>query len=188
MVDDLWQAFLADKLLQQRFLQHADERRGRFRTFLLTSLNHYVTSWHRSAKTHLTVPLDTAPEPASLSVATPATIVEANWARALILSVLQAMREECRKDKRDDVWTVFEGRLIAEVFENREPVPYEKLAADLKLGSPTQAANLLVTGKRMYARLLRKAVGEYESDASEIDQEILELQGILRRGISSEDT
>ena len=44
-VDDVLQAFVADKLLEREMLRHADEGRGRFRTFLLTSLNNFVTSW-----------------------------------------------------------------------------------------------------------------------------------------------
>ena len=60
-----------------------------------------------------------------------------------------------------------------------EPVSYEELAAKLHLNSPTQAANLLITGKRMYVRLLRQAVGEYEPAETGISEEIVALQKIL---------
>ena len=46
VVEDLLQAFLADKWLHDNFLRRADQRRSRFRSFVLTSLNHFVTSWH----------------------------------------------------------------------------------------------------------------------------------------------
>ena len=78
-----------------------------------------------------------------------------------------------------NVWTVFEGRLIGAIFQQHEPVSYEELAAKLHLNSPTQAANLLVTGKRMYVRLLRQAVGEYEPADSGIGEEIAALQHTL---------
>jgi RNA polymerase sigma-70 factor (ECF subfamily) len=184
VVDDLLQSFLADKFLQQKFLAYADAERGRFRTFLLTSLNHYVSSSGRRLKTRLTRALPDAEEILDLESAPPPAILEAAWARALILNVIQAMREECEATQRRDVWLVFEGRILGAILEHRELVPYENLAATLNLKSPLQAANLLVTAKRMYARLLRKAVGEYEME-SEVSQEIHELTAILRRGSAS---
>jgi RNA polymerase sigma-70 factor (ECF subfamily) len=184
-VDDVLQSFLADKLLEQRFLRHADEHRGRFRTFLLTSLNHYVTSWHRSNKVRATVPLDGPIEPGDESAPTPAAIVEATWARTLVMNVLHVMEEECGKSGRQNVWAVFEGRLVKTLFDGCDPVPYQTLAAQLKLKSPTQAANLLVTGKRTYVRLLHGAVGEYEDGEKNIEEEIADLLEILQRGFTS---
>jgi predicted negative regulator of RcsB-dependent stress response len=83
-----------------------------------------------------------------------------------------------------DVWTVFQHRVLAEVFDSREALPYDTLAQQLGLDSPTRAANLLVTAKRTYARLLRAAVAEYELDADKIDQEIAELRDLLSRSNS----
>src|SRR5947208_3626715 len=45
--DDLLQGFVADKIIEQRLLDHADEGRGKFRSFLLVTLNNYVISQHR---------------------------------------------------------------------------------------------------------------------------------------------
>src|SRR3954452_18501690 len=42
--DDLVQGFLTDKVLEQDLIRQADRGRGRFRTFLLTALDNYVTS------------------------------------------------------------------------------------------------------------------------------------------------
>ena len=53
------------------------------------------------------------------------------------------------------------------------------VAAVALAASSAQAANLLVTAKRMYARLLRLAVGEYESDPDAIDHEIADLRRLL---------
>jgi hypothetical protein len=77
---------------------------------------------------------------------------------------------------------VFEGRLLAAVFNDRPPLAYEDVAARYGLSSPAQAANLLVTAKRMYARLLRAAVGEYERDPAAVDDEIADLRRLLARG------
>ncbi len=181
VVDDLLASFIADKFLQQAFLQHADSQRGRFRAFLLTSLNHYISSSARQFKLRMMVPLPAESEPLDCAAPSPASVAEANWARSLILNVIEEMRQECLATHRRDIWSVFEGRVLAEVFENRTVSSYETLASELDLASPTQAANLLVTAKRMYSRLLKKAIGEYEPAAGVAD-EIAELRAILRRG------
>jgi hypothetical protein len=119
----------------------------------------------------------------------PASAVETAWAKALVHDVLVAMRQECLRTERMDVWTVFEGRVLAEIFGGTlnaasaitNVVSYETLAQQLNLESPTQAANLLITAKRTYARLLRAAVAEYEFDPESIDAEITELREILAR-------
>src|ERR1041385_8102832 len=61
---DLTQEFFA-RLLQKQFFRQARPERGRFRSFLLTSLKHFlVNEWHRATARkrgsgHTPVPLDT---------------------------------------------------------------------------------------------------------------------------------
>ena len=180
--EDILQAFFADHILERDLLRRADKQRGRFRSFLVTSLRNFAVSRWRSEQVQAG-PLHYKKTVQSESESPPA-ILETAWARELINGVLRAMKEECRQNGRDEVWMVFEGRVLAEIFENAPPVAYETLAADLRLSSPMQAANLLVTAKRMFARLLRAAVAEYEQDDSEIDGEIGELRRILASATS----
>jgi DNA-directed RNA polymerase specialized sigma24 family protein len=176
--DDLLQAFIADRLLASELLRSADAGRGQFRTLLLTSLNRFATSRFRSERLRSADPLAEGSDPPDAGPS-PAAAVEAAWARTLIHGVTEAMREQCAATGRADVWAVFEGRVLAEIFEDRPPVSYEQLAARFGLQSPAQAANLLITAKRMYARLLRTAVAEYEPDEARIDAEIADLRRLL---------
>lgn len=178
--DDLLQAFIADQLLEQNLIARADESRGKFRTLLLTSLNNFAISRSRQAKLRSAESLPETPAPSAEPG--PERVVQAAWARALVHEVIAAMREECRQAKRSDIWLVFEGRILAEIFGTGPVLAYEDLAAQLRLQSPAQAANLLVTAKRMYVRLLRVAVAEYEAVPEDVDAEIAELRGILAAG------
>lgn len=180
--DDLLQSFITDKLLEQQLLQHADQRRGRFRSFLLTSLNNFAASRQRDAHAPPAEPLHPELSLADLKVPAPHAAVDAAWARALVRDVLVAMREECLRLGRQDLWTIFDARILTDLFEGQTPVPYEQLAADLKLESPSQAANLLITAKRMYARLLRLAVAEYEQPSDAVEEEIADLRRSLATG------
>ena len=181
--DDLLQGFVGDKVIEQMLFRQADERRGKFRSFLLVSLNHYVDSAFRKAQTHKrggkrVVPLadgadivDAAPGPARA--------FDALWARALIHEVLAAMERGCAD--RPEIWGVFEARVLPEM-RGEKPLSYACLAERFAIQSPAQASNLLMTAKRMYARLLRQFIAEYESDAVSIEREIGNLRAALAAG------
>ena len=45
--DDLLQSFLADKILEDDLIRRAEQGRGRFRSFLVSSLDRFVADRHR---------------------------------------------------------------------------------------------------------------------------------------------
>jgi RNA polymerase sigma-70 factor (ECF subfamily) len=181
-VEDLVQGFIAERMLEGEIIARADPARGRFRALLLTSLNNYAASRWRAERVRRGEMLGEQAEEMPSATSAPAVAVEAAWARTLVRDVLAAMRRECMVTERADVWAVFEGRILAEIFGEGDVVPYEVLATELGLKTPGQAANLLVTGKRMYARLLRQAVGEYEREPAAVEAEIADLQRVLAAG------
>jgi RNA polymerase sigma-70 factor (ECF subfamily) len=181
-VEDLVQGFIAERMLEGEVIARADPARGRFRALLLTSLNNYAASQWRAERVRRGETLGEQAEEMPSTTSAPAAAVEAAWARALVRDVLAAMRRECMATERADVWAVFEGRILAEIFGAGDVVPYEALATELELKTPGQAANLLVTGKRMYARLLRQAVGEYEREPAAVETEIADLRRVLAAG------
>jgi hypothetical protein len=176
--EDLVQAFVADKIIERNLLEHADHRRGRLRTFLLSSFSNYCIS---RARTQARRPetLVSLPDEKEFGD-TPDILLEAQWARTVVASVLEVMRGECLDGEKMDVWSVFHARTLEPVFSGTTPEPYERLATRLGLASPTQAANLLVTAKRMYARLLRSAIAEYEHDEASIEEEVADLHRCLQ--------
>src|SRR4051812_18671040 len=46
--DDLLQGFVADKIIEQNLLAHAQQGKGKFRSFLLVTLNRYIIDRHRA--------------------------------------------------------------------------------------------------------------------------------------------
>ena len=175
--EELLQSFITEKILEHDLIGQADQTKGRFRSLLLVSLKNYHVSRIRSQKRANASAFadydheDDAP--------TSELLVQGVWARALIHRVIESMKAECQNTGRQDIWLVFEERILLQIFGNAKPESYESLALRLKLTSPTQAANLLVTAKRMYVRLMRAAVAEYEADPLDIDNEILDLWRIL---------
>src|SRR5262249_21054544 len=133
---ELLQGFITEKLLDPGFLQRANPDRGRFRTFILTSLDNYVTDLYRKAAVRRTVPLNEADVHQRRGV--PEGRVETAWARELVRNVLQQMKTYCDEHDRADLWLVFEGRVLRQAFGTDEPLSYEVLATEIGVDSPTK--------------------------------------------------
>jgi len=185
-VDDLLQNFVSDKILQSDLLARADDRRGKFRTLLLTALHRYlVDQWRaqhaRKRRAEQAVSLDgDVPDYLARTDTTAAKSFDVAWARQVLRGTLIAMETECQTGGRALVWEVFRRRLVDPILDGGEPMPYEQLVTTYGLSSPRQAANVLITGKRMFARILREVVGEY-TPPNEVDAEIRQLQLDLSR-------
>jgi RNA polymerase sigma-70 factor (ECF subfamily) len=183
--DDLLQSFLCDKVVEQNFVERAEKERGKFRTFLLTALQNFAKSDSRKASARKRSPGNLAAINQEMDVsdagAQPDERFDVEWARSLLSDSLARMKAECHKSGRNDLWMVFETRLVGPMLRDTEPMPYEELVKTCGFESPAQAANALVTAKRMFERVLRTAVGEYARDEQAIDEEIRDLYAILSR-------
>ena len=184
-VEDLLQSFVADKFLADDMVRSAEQQRGRFRTFLLSSLNHFVAGTFRSERSLKRAPRSTQPIEEGLAVADrdpaarPDLAFDIAWARQVLAQAVEQMAAECRAGARPDVWGVFEGRVLLPTLGHAEPVPYAQLVRRYGFASPAQASNVLVTANRMFVRTLRRIVGAYACDDAEIEQEIEDLRKIL---------
>jgi RNA polymerase sigma-70 factor (ECF subfamily) len=183
--EDLLQSFISDRILEQNLIAAAVPERGRFRTFLLITLDRFVSNNLRDEKRLCRSPGEVTPgEEVASAVARdppPSSAFEIAWAREVLLQAAERMRDECLGAGRTDLWQIFETRVLAPTLRGAEPVAYEDLAARFSLPSAHAASNLLTTGKRMFARSLRGVVGEYIDDEAQIEEEITDLRAILAR-------
>ena len=182
--DDLLQGFVADKIIEQNLLDHAQEGRGKFRSFLLVTLNNYLISQHRSESAAKRSPTAGIADLGELAQQVagghdPAHSFNVAWAREVIAEALRRMQSECAQSKRGDLWTIFQGRVVRPAFEGEEPVGYEKLVSELGLAAPLEACRLLTTAKRMFSRNLRAVASEYAGNDGDTDAEIDDLRQIV---------
>jgi DNA-directed RNA polymerase specialized sigma24 family protein len=183
--DDLLQGFLTSKVLEQDLIEQASATKGKFRTYLLTSLNNYIVSEVRKETAQKRRPgdmfsIDSEMEPAG-SAPRADRAFDVEWARALLQQVQARMKAECERTDRADVWGIFLDRLLTPLLENAEPPSYDVLVKRYKLSSPTQASNLLMTAKRTFERVFRDVVREYAGDDADVEAEIADLHNILSR-------
>jgi DNA-directed RNA polymerase specialized sigma24 family protein len=179
--DDLLQGFLADKVVAQDLVRRADRERGRFRSFLIAALDRFVIDQVRHDKAARRSPgaavsLDQNPVPDPPAARAP-DVFDRAWARQVLELATGRTRQECGAAGRDDVWAVFDARVLGPTLHGRAPVPLGELVARFGF-TPEQASNLLVTGKRMFARNLRGVVGEYAEEA-DVEEEVRLLRRVI---------
>jgi RNA polymerase sigma-70 factor (ECF subfamily) len=177
---------VGEKVLDASFISTADRRRGKFRTFLLTSLDHFLIDQVRRSDAAMRAQVSAAAvasgdgqEPVAQDVADP---FDVQWAREVINEALARMEQECTASGRLDIWMMFQQRVAGPTLGERPAPSYEELVAQFGFQSPTQASNCLVTAKRMFARTLRAVVMEYAGADDSVEAELADLMKILGAG------
>ena len=177
---DLTQGFFT-RLLEKRYLRDYQRERGRFRSFLLASLKHFLANerdWARAQKRgggvsslSLETLIETGEHRYSLeprSNLTPEKIFERQWALTVLDQVLLQLREN-----RDD----FE-RLKGFLIGDEARIPYRQLADDL--GTTEGALKVSVHRlRRRFREVLREKISHTVSDAAEVQEEIRYLMAIV---------
>ncbi len=183
-VEDVLQSFVADKVVAQRLMDHANRHRGRFRTFLISVLKHYVSNQRRWEKAQRRSPGTAMTDLAGLEVmdrgaVSPGIAFETAWVRQLLTDALTRMEAECAATQRQSTWALFDARVVQPALHSAQPPAYDDLVQRLGFAGPSEAQNALVTAKRMLARHLRDVVSQYARDAAEVDEELADLRQIL---------
>ncbi len=181
---DLVQDFFAF-CLQHDFFDQADPARGRFRSFLLGSLQHFLANARRTAHAQKRRPeqgfvllrdpataSSTGVEPADRT--TPEAVFHHAWVTDLIQRVLRRLEQECQTTDKQAHYEILRQRLVLPTLEGAEPPPLRDLAQRFGL-SEKQAANCLLTARRAYQRLLQEEIRRYANSEDEVAAEIHDL-------------
>jgi DNA-directed RNA polymerase specialized sigma24 family protein len=185
--EDWLQSFFLEKVLLRNVLARAKKERGRFRGFLLRTLDRFVLNRIRREGTAARRPPggfqdfdELAPADQEALSATAGDPFNLEWARAVLAQALASMEAECQATGQSARWQVFKLRRLDPDLHGVEPVPYDVLVARLAFTGPAQAFNTLASANRMLRRLLRAVVAEYSPD-SDVDDEIRELMAAWAR-------
>jgi len=180
LVDDLLHDFIADKLLARKLVHHADQGKGKFRSFIVKSLSNFVTTRLKReyAARALAAGMDESVL-ATLALCHDNDPFDQQWVKQVVRDALAMMEADCRGRDRADLWEVFRLRVVEPMLHNAPPADYGQIVAQFSLQTPRQAMNLLANAKRCFANHLRAAVGRYVHEDDRIDEEIDDLRAIL---------
>ncbi len=186
--EDLLHDFIRDKVLQQKLLSKADRDKGKFRSFVLKSLDNFVYSQERKKLADKRKPeragrlVDFLEKERGVVQSPPAfDIFDRVWAEQVIEESLNRFDIWCRAKGREDIRQIFDGRIIGPFMRGESPITYREIVRKFQLKSPTQAYNLLASSKQRFKQILRSVVSEYVGGGIKIDAEISELKKILSK-------
>ena len=181
---DLTQGFFAG-ILGRHTIAQADQTRGRFRTFLLTALDHHLHHQHRDAHTlkrgggHEFVSLDAVEAEQRLALEpqdhhSPDREFDRRWALATLETVRRRLREEVSMSGRAELF----DELRPHLFGDFAVAPYAQIAT--RLNMTVVAVKVTVHRLRQrYGELLRQEVAHTLADPSEVEQEVRHLIAAL---------
>jgi RNA polymerase sigma factor (sigma-70 family) len=182
--EDLVQAFCVH-LQEKHALAKADRERGKFRTFLLSSLQNFLANERERARAQkrgggqelIRLDAEEADSRYRLEPAhalTPEVLFEKRWAHALLEQTLANLRTDFVSRGKDRLFDGLSSFLTSDLHETS----YQSAAT--QLGLPLSAIKTTVHRlRRDYRSKLREEISRTVSSPAEIDDELLYLRKVL---------
>lgn len=181
---DLTQEFFA-RLLAGNWLAQADRDRGRFRSFLLTAMKHFLANeWNRThtQKRGGNRPIFSLDEIAAeeryqlepADTMTPELLYERGWALTLLHDVLGRLEQEYARAGKRAWMEVLRPCLSID----RDKLRYDEIAGKLGVTEPTARVAVHRLRQR-YRRLLQAEVAGTVADTQDVAQEMAHLFQVL---------
>lgn len=174
--EDLTQSFFA-QLLEKRSLKAADPERGRFRSFLLTSVRNFLSdsrdkeqAQKRGGDRHF-IPLDFSEtenlKQEAADGITPEAVFERQWAISVLAEVFRRLRQEAIEARALERFERLEGFLTGELEGTRQ----SQVAVEVGMSAKALRVAIHRLRKR-FGMLLREQVAQTVSDPGQVDEEI----------------
>ena len=173
---DLTQGFFA-RLLQRDAMKKVDPAKGKFRSFLLASMNHFLSDeWDKSRAQKRD-----AGHPISLDLRSAETrylqqaddgltaekTFERRWALTLLEQVYERLRQDYARENKSELFETLRFSLMGE----RSAVPYAELARRLNMNEG--AVKVVVHRLRQnYRKQLRAQISETVATPDEVEEEL----------------
>lgn len=182
--EDSVQGFFLTALSSELFAK-ADPTRGRFRSLLLKSMEHFLNKeWRQghAAKRHPSQGFRSIREMATESgqilvpkdTRTPEDAFHHAWIGDLVLRVLRALEQEYSESGKSIHIALLRERVILPILDGTKPTSPGELADRYSL-TIEEVGNRVVTARRAYQRLLREEIRLYASSEEEVAAEIRDI-------------
>lgn len=182
--EDLTQEFFA-RLLAKKYVNSVDPAKGRFRSFLLASLKHFLANERdhiRAQKrggNRVVISLDGLAEEARLALEpadslTPEKAFDQAWARTVLQQTLTNLRAEFVAAGRENLFDALKYCLTGDTGPDKQ----SELAA--RLGLSTGAFKVAIHRlRRRYREILRAEIAQTVSAPEQVEDEIRQLFAVF---------
>lgn len=179
VAEDLTQAFFI-RFLERNWHAVADPARGRFRSFLLTTLKRFLIDAGLEAATvkrgggFRFESLDTEADGESAEQETPESVFEREWASAVLAAAVARLRTEAEQAGKLDLFNHLSEFLV----ERPDEAEYARVAEALHLRRNTLAVAVHRLRHRL-RDLVRAELEETTANRTEMEEELRTLRGSL---------
>jgi RNA polymerase sigma-70 factor (ECF subfamily) len=188
---DLTQGFFHEIILDSNLIRQADPTKGRFRTFMLTALDHFLIDMHRKEKARKhkpkgqVIPLesnDFSYLTTIQSSMSPDQVFNYVWATEIIDQVISQVKRECYSTEKEKHWNIFREKILTPIIDNTASPSLKKLCDKYGVEDEAKASNMIITVKRCFRRILEDRLRGFVRNDSEIEDEFNELLRIIAKG------
>ena len=183
---DLTQEFFL-RLLKGKWVNHLDEAKGRFRSYLSVALKNFLRDrWRRSwtlrrGRNQPLVPLASEEIESSYEASiamriTPETLYERRWAQSVFEQASNQLKIELQANRTD----IFLRHFDALMMSGSDAALHEDIAKSLNMTAGA-VRSALYRWRQRFATLLREEVGRTVVVAADIDDELMHLQHVFSR-------
>jgi RNA polymerase sigma factor (sigma-70 family) len=181
---DLTQGFFV-RVLEGRYLDRADPEKGRFRSFILTSLKFFVAdegdrdrAQKRGSGTVESLEFSSGEDRYQREPAhdeTPERIFERRWALSVLDRVVERLRDEFVQHGRPEHFERLKVFLLGQ-----SDAPYATLAREMNTSEGALKVAIHRLRKR-YRELFRQEIADTVADPAEVESELRFLAAVLTR-------
>lgn len=187
---DLTQGFFYEIVLNKNLVERADQAKGRFRTFLLYALNHYLLNERDRQFAQRRVPkgglvsldaIESVVTPLSITQLPPEDSYNYAWLSALLDEVIDEVRTGCMREGLEIHWKIFHERVIRPTLEDVESASLTELCERYGVNDEKQASNMVITVKRRFQSVLRNHVRRTVLAEEQVTEELAELMKFFEK-------
>jgi RNA polymerase sigma-70 factor (ECF subfamily) len=182
--EDYTQAFFC-RILEKKVIGMADSKRGKFRSFLLSTLKHFISDEYDRARAQkrgggrriLSIDFNGAENQYALEPAhglSPEKLFDKSWALTVLERTMSRLKAEMASQNKQDLFEHLKIYLTVE----KDSVPYRDKAdkLDMTEGNVRTAVHRL---RGRYRKLLRDEIAQTVAAENQVDEEIDDLFNAL---------
>ena len=184
LINSLLKDYFHEIVLGNELVQQADQRKGRFRSFLLTALRRYLINVKHKETARKRVPkgkliaLDVV-DPDALAAASedmsPDESFNCAWVSSLLEPVFEEVESSCDQDGKTVYWKVFEERLLQPIMNQADPPSVKEICGKYGIPDGHKLANMIITTKRRIRATLEKHIRKIVTSPEEVSDELQEM-------------
>ena len=187
---DLTQGFFSEIILEKQLLKKVDKHRGRFRNYLLRSLENYICSEemkNRALKRRPQAGLVSLDHinPGEIADVTSNITLEDSfnymWASEFLRMVCQDVENACRLNNLSLHWEVFNKRVLGPILDKQPPPSIDEICRELGIESKDRASNMIGVVKKRFRSTMAMHLRQLVDSPEQIDQEYNDLLAIFKK-------